>query len=125
MQFSFANSQSSPVYEKLVIHFHTNPPCRTEIQILEEGNVPILLSLEQMRNLYMKFEHTPQVDYLTCAAFGMKNFPVPISTTNHLIIDLAELKYSPQIVECTWLNENVQMMRSAEEVNTSVTDFLE
>ena len=87
--------------------------------------MPILLSLEQMRNLYMKFEHTPQVDYLTCAAFGMKNFPVPISTTNHLIIDLAELKYSPQIVECTWLNENVQMMRSAKEVNTSVTDFLE
>ena len=97
--FSFANSQSSPVYEKLVIHFPTEPPCKTEIQILEEGNVPILLSLEQMRNLYMKFEHTPQVDYLTCAAFGMKNFPVPISTTNHLIIDLAELKYSPQIVE--------------------------
>jgi hypothetical protein len=41
-QFSFANSQSSKVYERLVIHFPTSPPCKTEIEILEEGNVPIL-----------------------------------------------------------------------------------
>ncbi|MHC4951460.1 MAG: hypothetical protein ACYTEU_10825 [Planctomycetota bacterium] len=118
-QFSFANSQSSKVYECLVIHFPTNPPCQTEIQILEEGNVPILLSLEQMRNLYMKFEHTPQVDYLTCAAFGMKNFPVPVSTTNHLIIDLADLKQSPELTQCTWLSNVVNWARSATEVNTS------
>ena len=60
------------MYERLVIHFPTNPLCKTEIEILEEGNVPILLSLEQMRNLYMAFKHSPQVDYLTCAAFEMK-----------------------------------------------------
>jgi hypothetical protein len=117
-QFSFANSQSSKVYECLVIHFPTNPPCKTEIQILEEGNVPILLSLEQMRNLYMKFDHTPQVDYLTCAAFGMKNFPVPVSTTNHLIIDLAALKQSPELTQCTWLSEVVTWAKTGREVNT-------
>ena len=94
-QFSFANSQSSKVYERLVTHFPTKPPCKIEIEILEEGNVPILLSLEQTRNLYMEFKHSPQCGYLTCAAFGMKDYPVPISTTNHLIIDLANQNSSP------------------------------
>ena len=109
-QFSFANSQKSRVYERLVIHFPTEPPCSTEIEILEEGCVPILLSLEQMRNLYMKFEHTPECDYLTCAAFGMKDFPIPVSTTNHLLLDLAAMKNNPtgcgKVVECTWLTES-------------------
>ena len=49
-QFSFANSQASKCWERLVIHFPTNPPCRTEVDILEEGSVPILISLQQMRN---------------------------------------------------------------------------
>ena len=94
-QFRFVNSPSSQVYERLVVHFPTDPPCKNEIEIVGEGNVPILLSLKQMRNLYMEFKHSPQVDYLTCAAFGMKDYPIPISTTNHLLLDLANLK--------TWL----------------------
>ena len=85
----------------------------------------ILVSLEQMRNLYVEFKHSPQVDYLTCAAFGMKDFPVPISTTNHLIIDLANLKHSPEIVECTWLTEKVEWAKSATEINISPQDFAE
>ena len=67
------------------------------------------------------------VMYSRSSIFGMtrsrKNIPVPI--TNHLIIDLAELKYSPQIVECTWLSEKVEMVRTSTENNISVTDFLE
>ena len=35
------------------------------------GTVPILLSISQMRNLYMTIEHTPQCDQITCKAFGM------------------------------------------------------
>lgn len=91
-KLSFANSQTARVWEKLVTHFQTSPPCRTEVDTLEEGSVPILLSLQQMRNLYMNIRHTPDCDYLTCDAFGMKNFPRPVSTSNHLIIDLAEVK---------------------------------
>ena len=49
--FSFANSQASKCFERLVIHFPTDPPCKTEVDILEEGSVPILISLQQMRNL--------------------------------------------------------------------------
>ena len=63
--------------------------------------------------------------YLTCAAFGMKDYPVPISTTNHLIIDLANLKSSPELVECTWLSEEVEWAKSAKEINISPQDFAE
>ena len=41
------------------------------IDILEQGAVPILLSISQMRNLYMTIEHTPQGDKVTCKAFGV------------------------------------------------------
>ena len=75
--FSFANFQASKCFERLVIHFPTDPPCKTEVDILEEGSVPILTSLQQMRNLYMGFQHTPECDYLTCAAFKMKDYPIP------------------------------------------------
>ena len=44
-KFSFANSRTARVYERLVIHFDTQPPCKTEIDILEEGTAPILLSI--------------------------------------------------------------------------------
>ena len=49
----------------------------------------------------------------------MKNFPVPVSTTNHLIIDLADLKQSPELTQCTWLSDVVSWAKSAKEVNTS------
>ena len=68
-QFSFAaNFQASTCYEKLVIHFLTEPPSETEVDTLEEGSVPILVSLQQMQNLYTEFRHTPDYDYITCIA---------------------------------------------------------
>ena len=117
--FSFANSQASKCFERLVIHFPTDPPCKTEVDILEEGSVPILISLQQMRNLYMGFQHTPECDYLTCAAFNMKDYPIPISTSNHLLLDLCNLKSSPQRVECNFLSEDLELMRTAKETPPS------
>ena len=105
--FSFANSQRSQCYERLVITFPTDPPCSTEVDILEEGTVPILISLQQMRNLYMEFRHTPTCDYLTCSAFGLKNFPIPVSTSNHLLLDMCNLKRSPQRVEGSFLDQEL------------------
>ena len=52
-KFSFANSRTARVYERLIIHFDTKPPCKTEIDILGEGTAPILLSIQQMRQLYI------------------------------------------------------------------------
>ena len=114
-KFSFANSQTADVWEKMIIHFPTDPPCKTEIDILEQGNVPILISVQQMRNLNMSFRHTPDCDYITCAAFGLKDFPVPVSTSNHLLLDLADLKKAPEIVSDSFMAEDLDTVRTAVE----------
>jgi hypothetical protein len=99
------------------MHFDTKPPCKTEIDILEEGTVPILLSIQQMRQLYMTFEHTPECDYLTCKAFGMHRHPLPISNTNHIVLDLASLKQNPHVMLTHGLEEDVLLSRTAHVVN--------
>ena len=61
--FSFANGEQSTVKERLVIHFRndhaTNGWITTCVDILDKGKVPILFSVEQMRNLRMNIDHTP------------------------------------------------------------------
>ena len=42
----------------------------TEFDIVEEGNVPLLMSLPQMRNLGFEFELSPQQSFLNCARLG-------------------------------------------------------
>ena len=61
----------------------------TFIDILEQGQVPILLSIDQMRNLHMTIEHTPQCDKITCKAFGMIRQPIPVSSSGQAMFDLA------------------------------------
>ena len=107
-----ANSQKSKCFEPLVIHFPTDSPCKTEVDLLEEGSIPILISLQQMQNLHMGFQHTPENDYLTSAAFGLKVYPIPISTSNYLLLDLCDVKFSPQRVECTFLVQDLKLMRT-------------
>ena len=56
-KFTFANGETARVNWTLHLRYHTTPPCSTNIDILEQGTVPILLSISQMRNLYM----TPKI----------------------------------------------------------------
>ena len=91
-KFSFANGESSHVKEKLVIHLK-NPkhPARwvtTSVDILDKGRVPILFSVEQMRNLRMNIEHTPAGEFLTCPVFGLKRYALSVATSNHPILDV-------------------------------------
>ena len=94
--FSFANSQSTRVTEKMRVWFNTSPPCSTDIDIVEEGTVPILMSLPQMKNLGMSLEMTPDTVYMTCPAFGSYKQPLMMSVSNHLCLDLADVKSSPK-----------------------------
>ena len=80
-KFTFANGETARVNWTLHFRYHTTPPCSTNIDALEQGTVPILLSISQMRNLYMTIEHTPQCDKITCEAFGMNRQAVPVSGT--------------------------------------------
>eukprot|EP00439_Symbiodinium_sp_Y106_P031469 s5235_g3.t1 len=58
-QFTFANSESTKCKQKLVICMYDREYAvqSTEFDIVEQGHVPILMSLPQMRNL--KFQSCP------------------------------------------------------------------
>ena len=88
-KFTFANGETAKVNWTLHLRYHTTPPRSTNIDILEQGTVPILLSIGQMRNLYMTMEHTPQCDKITCKAFGMNRQAIPVSGAGHALVDLA------------------------------------
>ena len=86
-KFNFANSQTTTCTEKMRIWFPTTPPVSTDFDIVEEGNVPLLMSLIQMRNLRFNFELTPESCQLTSPALGAR-FEVEQSTARHLVLDL-------------------------------------
>ena len=93
--FSFANSETSVVRERLHIHIRSelSPTgwIETTVDVLDQGRVPILFSIEQMRNLRFTLEHTPMGDFISCSGFGMKRTPLPVSTSNHAVLDILDL----------------------------------
>ena len=56
----------------------------TEFDIVEEGDVPLLLSLPQMRNLGFQIELTPKKAYLSCARIGMGKMVLKTAISTHL-----------------------------------------
>ena len=93
--FVFANSEMETCWESCIIHFPTKPPCSTRVDVLETGNVPILFSLPQMKNLGMTNELDPKGDKITCQAFGLHSSPVEYSAMGHIVLDLTSLAYHP------------------------------
>ena len=87
-KFSFADSETALIKERVTLWFNTTPRRYTTIEVLDQGKVPILFSIEQMRNLRMTLECSPTADLATCDAFGLYKTPLPISTNNHLVLDL-------------------------------------
>ena len=85
---NFANSQTTICKERMRIWLPTNPPIATDFDIIEEGNVPLLLSLPQMRNLRFTIELSPEAVYLRSPAFGNKRVLMKSSTSNHIVLDL-------------------------------------
>ena len=79
-----------------MIHFPTTPPCSTGVDVLETGNVPILLFLSQMKNLGMTVELDPKGDKITCPAFGLHSSPTEYSTVEHIVLDLTSLAFQPK-----------------------------
>ena len=69
--FVFANSETETCQESCIIHFPTTPPCSSRVDVLETGNVPILFSLPQMKNMGMTIELDPKGDKITCPPFGL------------------------------------------------------
>ena len=65
----------------------------TEFDIVEEGDVPLLMSLPQMRNLGFQFELTPEKAYLSCARIGMRKMVLRTAISTHLILDLQDVAW--------------------------------
>ena len=65
----------------------------TELDIVEEGDVPLLMSLPQMRNLGFQFELTPDKAYLSCARIGMRKMVLKTAISTHLILDLQDIAW--------------------------------
>ena len=63
----------------------------TEFDIVEEGDVPLLMSLPQMRNLGFQFELTPDKAYLSCARIGVRKMVLKTAISTHLILDLQDV----------------------------------
>ena len=109
-RFSFANGESSHVKEKLIIHLknpkHPTGWVTTTVDILDKGRVPILFSVEQMRNLRMNIEHTPAGEFLTCPVFGLKRYALSVATSNHPILDVMFLARCGQKPEHSFASTN-------------------
>ena len=86
--FFFANSQQSKCAEKLVIFMYDKGwnTQFTEFDIVEEGDVPLLMSLPQMRNLGFQFELTPEQAYLSCARIGMRKMVLKTAIGTHCMV---------------------------------------
>ena len=65
----------------------------TEFDIVEEGDVPLLMSLPQMKNLGFQFELTPEKAYLSRARIGMRKMVLKTAISPHLILDLQDIAW--------------------------------
>ena len=70
-KFSFANSETTIVHQALKVWFPTKPPMFTLVDIVEQGRVPILFSLQQMKNLRMQLDMRPDRVLISCEALGL------------------------------------------------------
>ena len=77
----FANSETETSKESCIIHFPTIPPCSTKVDVHETGDVSILFSLSQMKNLGTTVELDAEGDKIT--AMG------------HIVLDLTSLAHQP------------------------------
>ena len=94
-RFFFASSQQSKCTEKLVIFMYDhgwNTQFK-EFDIVEEFDVPLLMSLPQMKNLGFQFELTPEKTYLSCARIGMRKMVLKTAISTHLILDLKDVTW--------------------------------
>ena len=92
-QFTFANSESASCKQKIVVCMYDMDYAvqSTEFDIVEQGEVPTLMSLPQMRNLRFQFDLHPDKAYLSSPVLGIKNMTLKVARSTHLILDLLDV----------------------------------
>ena len=94
-KFSFANSETTTVRQAFRVWFPTKPPMFTVVDIVEQGRVPILFSLQQKRNLRMQLDMRPDRVLILCEALGLHNVQATQSSSSHIVIDLVAIRRVP------------------------------
>ena len=85
-----------PVAKVVLSIFRQHLRVLPKLDVHETGNVPIFLSLPQMKNLGMIVELDPNGDKISCPAFGLYSSPAEYSTIGHIVLDLTSLAYHPK-----------------------------
>ena len=75
-QFTFANSESASCKQRIVVCMYDRDYAiqSTEFDIVEQGEVPILMSLPQMRNLRFHFGFHPDKAYLSSPVLALRTW---------------------------------------------------
>ena len=92
-KFTFANSESTSCKQKLVVCMYDREYAvqSTEFDIVEQGHVPTLMSLPQMRNLRFQFDLQPDKAFLSSSVLGIENMQLKVAPSSHLVLDLIDL----------------------------------
>ena len=61
----------------------------TIVDVVEQGRVPILCSLQQVKNLQMQVDMRPDRVLITCEALGLHHVQATQASSSHIVIDLA------------------------------------
>ena len=131
-RFFFANSQQTKCTEKLVIHMYDKSWSvrTTEFDIVEEGNVPLLMSLPQMRNLGFRFELSPQKSFLNCTRLGIWKYQLRMAKSTHLVMDFQDIAWymsavyfkTPEVTSFFSQNEHFEYSQLSVETFAYATD---
>ena len=131
-RFFFANSQQTKCTEKLVIHMYDKSwsAHTTEFDIVEEGNVPLLMSLPQMRNLGFQFELSPQKSFLNCTRLGIWKHQLRMAKSTHLVMDFQDIAWymsavyfkTPEVTSFFSQNEHFEYSQLSVETFAYATD---
>ena len=78
-KMSVANSAKTTIEWCVVVHFPTDPPLQTTIDVCKEGSIPILSSLPQMMNLGFVLDMNAECVKLTCPALNCFNATLAFS----------------------------------------------
>ena len=93
--FACANSETTSVHQALKIWFPTEPPMFTIVDIVEQGRVPILCSLQQMKNLQMQLDMRTDRVLIMCEALGLHHVQATHASSSHIVIYRAAILSVP------------------------------
>ena len=73
----------------------------TVVDIVEQGRVPILFSLQQMKHLRMQLDMRIDRVLIYCEALGLHHVQATQSLSSHIVIDLSASRRVPASILST------------------------